>query len=204
MPRDPTRTSRATRIKVPLPLTTNRLRIERFDEGHLGNPSYLDWLSDRENLVSLNLIDYLLRPVTQERLAAYYAGFKENAANTLFAVSIAESNRFIGTATLREIGYRGLYDLGILIGDKSVRGRGLARETIGAVAKYAFEDLQARKICSSFANDNVGVLLAFLKNGFKIEGLQRQQQLSIDGKISDRYIVGMLPSDVTQAARVAK
>jgi RimJ/RimL family protein N-acetyltransferase len=189
---------------VPLPLTTERLRIERFDERHLDDPSYLQWLSDRENLVSLNLIDYLLRPVTQEKLAAYYAGFKENTRNTLFAVSLAESNRFIGTATLREVGYRGLYDLGILIGDKSVRGRGLAREVIGAVAKFALEELQARKICSSFATDNVAVLLAFLKNGFKIEGLQREQQLSIDGKISDRYIVGLLPSDGTQAARVAE
>jgi len=38
-------------------------------------------------------------------------------------------------------------------------------------------------------------MLAFLKNGFRIEGLQRKQQLAIDGKVSDRYIVGLLASE---------
>jgi RimJ/RimL family protein N-acetyltransferase len=185
------------RIGMQLPLITNRLRIERFDERHLNNASYLSWLTDRETLISLNLIDYLLKPVTQEKLARYYESFKGNPESHLFAVSLADSDRFIGTATLRQIGYQGLFDLGILVGDKSVRGRGIAREAIGILAKYAFTALEARKICSSFADDNYAVMLAFLKNGFKIEGLQRQQQLSIDGKLSNRYIVGLIPVDVS-------
>jgi RimJ/RimL family protein N-acetyltransferase len=115
----------------------------------------------------------------------------------LFAVSLAAPERFVGTASLREIGYHGLLDLGILVGDKSVRGKGIAREVIGALVKYAFDDLRARKICSSFADDNFAVLMAFLKNGFKVEGLQREQQLSIDGKLSNRYIVGLLPGDLS-------
>ena len=180
---------------MPLPLLTDRLRIERFDDSHLNNPSYLAWLSDRENLVSLNLTDYILRPVTQERLRAYYESFA-GSRNILFAVSLREPTRFVGTAALREVGYRGLYDLGILVGDKSVRGKGIAREVISALARYAFAELQARKLSSSFADDNFAVMLAFLKNGFKVEGFQREQQLSIDGKRSNRYIVGVLPQDI--------
>jgi RimJ/RimL family protein N-acetyltransferase len=181
---------------MQLPLITKRLRIERFEERHLNNPSYLSWLTDRENLISLNLIDYLLKPVTQEKLVRYYESFEGNPESHLFAVSLEESDRFVGTATLRQIGYQGLFDLGILVGDKRVRGQGIAREVIGVLAKYAFSDLHARKICSSFADDNYAVMLAFLKNGFKIEGLQRQQQLSIDGGLSNRYIVGLIPMDM--------
>jgi RimJ/RimL family protein N-acetyltransferase len=180
---------------MPLPLATARLRIERFTDRHVRHPNYLSWLSDRDNLVSLNLIDYLLNPVTQERLQAYFDSFKQSKVNHLFAICLADNEQFIGTATLREIGYGGLYDLGILVGDKSVRGQGLARETIGCLVRYAFDELDARKLCSSFADSNVAVLLAFLKNGFKIEGLQRQQQLSLEGVVSNRYIVGRLRDD---------
>ena len=154
------------------------------------------WLSDRENLLYLNLVDYLIKPVSQEKLALYFQSFQEAPRNTLFAVSLADSDQFIGTAALREIGYKGLFDLGILIGEKSVRGQGIAREVIGALVKYAISDLCTRKICSSFADDNFAILLAFLKNGFKIEGRQREQQVSIDGKVSDRYIVGLVANDL--------
>ena len=180
---------------MPPPLTTARLRIEKFTESHLRNPSYLSWLSDRDNLQSLNLIDYLLNPVTQEKLDRYFDAFRASKTNHLFAICLADTGAFVGTATLREIGYGGLYDLGILVGDKSVRGKGIARETIGCLVRYAFDELKARKICSSFADSNIAVLLAFLKNGFKIEGLQRQQQMSLDGAVSNRYIVGRLRSD---------
>jgi hypothetical protein len=63
------------------------------------------------------------------------------------------------------------------------------------LARYAFDELEARKICSSFADTNIAVLLAFVKNAFKVEGLQRQQQMSLDGELSNRYIVGRLRSD---------
>jgi|RhiMethySRZTD1v2_1073278.scaffolds.fasta_scaffold09176_3 RimJ/RimL family protein N-acetyltransferase len=182
---------------MSLPLLTSRLKIQSFGQSHLDDPKYLQWLSDKENLVSLNLVDYQINPVTQERLAAYYQGFADNPRNRLFAVSLREPETFIGTATLREIGYGGLLDLGILIGDKSVRGRGFAREVIGCLVRYAFDEVGARKICSSFGDDNFAVLLAFLKNGFKIEGLQRQQMLTLEGRLCNRYIVGLLPGDLT-------
>ncbi len=181
---------------MALPLTTSRLRIEKFAEKHLDDPRYLSWLSDRDNLTSLNLIDYLLNPVTKEKLARYYESFRDGARNHLFALVLVEGDRFVGTATLREIGHGGLYDLGILVGDKGVRGKGIAREAIGALWRYAFDDLKARKISSSFADDNLAVMLAFLKNGFKIEGLQREQQVSLDGKVCNRYIVGKIRADI--------
>ena len=184
---------------MPLPIITARLKIDAFGERHLRHPNYLAWLSDRDNLISLNLVSYLLKPVTQEQLERYYESFQGNPDNHLFAVSLADSDRFVGTATLRQIGYGGLFDLGILIGDKSSRGKGIAREVIGALVSFAFGECNARKISSSFADDNFAVLLAFLKNGFKIEGLQREQQMSIDGIVSNRYSVGLLPGDVQGA-----
>lgn len=45
-------------------LVTPRLIIRPFDESHLKDPKYLAWLSDRDNLVSLNLVDYMLTPVS--------------------------------------------------------------------------------------------------------------------------------------------
>src|SRR5512139_1396526 len=180
---------------MPLPLVTGRLRIERFTETHVRHPNYLSWLTDQENLKSLNLISYQLTPVTQEKLDRYFDAFKNSKTDHLFAIRIADGDGFVGTATLREIGHGGLYDLGILVGDKAVRGKGVARETIGAVTRYAFEELGARKVCSSFADSNIAVMLAFLKNGFKIEGLQRQQQMALDGTVSNRYIVGRLRTD---------
>lgn len=177
-------------------IVTARLVIRRFGEEHLRDPKYISWLSDRENLVSLNLVDYILNPVTPDRLTGYYQSFQGSTPNKLFAVTVSDEKKFVGTVALREVGYRGLYDLGIFIGDKSVRGKGYARETIGGVVRHAFGALGARKVSSSFADDNYAVQMAFVKNGFKIEGLQRAQQCSVDGKISNRYIVGILPDEL--------
>lgn len=127
-------------------------------------------------------------------MTRYYESF-QGSRNRLFAITIADGGSFVGTVTLREIGYQGLYDLGIFIGDKTVRGRGYARETISAVTHHALSQLNGRKITSSFTDDNYPVMMAFLKNGFRIEGFQRAQQCGLDGTISNRYIVGLLASD---------
>lgn len=185
---------------MALPIITDRLVIERFTETHLYNPNYLGWLSDRDNLKALNLISYILNPVSINELRDYYEAFLRRDRDTLLAVSMRDTGQFVGTAALREIGYKGLFDLGILIGEKTVRGRGIAREVISAVTQFAFSEMQARKICSSFAENNIAVMLAFIKNGYKIEGLQRDQQVTVDGELVSRYIVGLLARDRTLAS----
>ncbi|CAM8410169.1 RimL Acetyltransferases, including N-acetylases of ribosomal proteins [Candidatus Methylopumilus universalis] len=181
-----------------------RILIERFDKNHLKNPIYISWLSDKDNLISLNLIDYLINPVTEEKLELYFQSFESNSKNNLFALTLLETGQFIGTLTLREIGHMGLFDLGILIGEKSLRGKGLARESIHDIVNYAFLKLGARKITSSFPCNNYSVMLAFLKNEFRIEGLQRDQQISIDETLSDRYIVGLLSTDFFKVKQLAE
>ncbi len=176
-------------------IKSNRLVIDRFNEEHLGSADYLQWLRDLDNLKSLNLTGYILNRVEYNDLLEYYRKFCDQENDLLFSITFTETGRFIGTATLREIGYKGLYDIGILIGDKSFRGKGLAREAISCITEYAFSSKGARKICSSFSEKNIPVMLAFLKNGYKIEGLQRDQQLSVDGELENRYVVGLLKND---------
>jgi RimJ/RimL family protein N-acetyltransferase len=175
---------------------TKKIGIKKFGNEELYNPNYMSWLRDRDTLLSLNLMDYILNPVDLAILTQYVESFSSKERDELFAIYSKEAHSFVGTVALREIGYGGLYDLGILVGDKLSRGKGFAKDAISLVTHYAFNTMSARKVCSSFAVDNIAVLLAFLKNGFVIEGLQRDQQFSIEGITKSRYIVGILKGEV--------
>mgnify|MGYP003815487553 CR=1 FL=1 len=63
---------------------------------------------------------------------------------------------------------------GMLLGDKEVRGKGYAVDTVMAVMKYAFEELGLNRLDGSMIEYNEASLKMYLgKCGWKEEGRQR-------------------------------
>jgi ribosomal-protein-alanine N-acetyltransferase len=71
-------------------------------------------------------------------------------------------------------------NMGILIGDKSVWGKGFGTEAWCAVMKYLF-DHGIRKVEAGFALPNTGMRRICNKSGMKYEG-SRPDHFLIDGK----------------------
>lgn len=65
-------------------------------------------------------------------------------------------------------------DIGIMIGDKSIWGKGIASEAIYLLTDYLFSERGINKIEAGCYESNVGSKKAFEKNGYLVEGLKRE------------------------------
>lgn len=96
--------------------------------------------------------------------------------NTLFLGirGKALGGRHVGNIKLEPIDRRhGLAEIGILIGDRSAWGQGIAAEAIRAIADIAAEQLSLRKLTAGCYASNMGSVKAFQRAGFEIEATRR-------------------------------
>ena len=76
-----------------------------------------------------------------------------------------------------------------MIGEKSYWGKGIATLSIKLAKEYSKKKLHLRKLTSGTPIKNIGMIKAFKKNGFKMEGI-RKKQLLIDNKYCDHILFG--------------
>ena len=99
---------------------------------------------------------------------------------------------YIGTVSLRDINPWPTHSATIGYSlDYEYEGRGLMREAVAAVVRFAFEHLNLRRIeaCYMPANDKSERLLQAL--GFQVEGLL-QSSLEVNGKWEDHKICSLI------------
>lgn len=82
-------------------------------------------------------------------------------------------------------------DMGLLIGDKSVWGHGLATEAWAEVMRWCFEELKLRKIECGCMSLNLGMRQVAVKTGMRIEG-GRVGHFLLDGKPVDVVYYGKM------------
>lgn len=134
------------------------------------------------------------------RIAVQQAAFEEGRAAQLVLAPKAEPRRIIGTVALTEI-VRGalracLLGYGI---DRDEQGKGLMREAVAAVVKFAFETLRLHRVMANYlpTNERSGALLRSL--GFVVEGYARDY-LFIDGKFRDHVLTALVNHELEDAA----
>ena len=71
----------------------------------------------------------------------------------------------------------------------------LRRKAIAAVSRHALGHLGAKKLSASMYEPNQGSCKAFLKAGYKQEGLRRQHYM-LDGALCDVIELGLTPEDI--------
>ncbi|MCA9409471.1 MAG: GNAT family N-acetyltransferase [Candidatus Omnitrophica bacterium] len=125
---------------------------------------YLHWMQDEEVLrftesvgKVFNLDD--LRKFVQEKL--------ESNTDYFFGIFLLDTEKHIGNIKMGNIDQsKGQADIGIIIGNKSMWGKGYAQEAISLVSKFAFDELGLNKIIAGMIELNIGSYKAFLKAGF--------------------------------------
>ena len=97
--------------------------------------------------------------------------------------------RHVGNIKIEPIDRRhGLGEVGILIGDRAAWGKGLASDSIRALAMIAREELSLRKLTAGCYASNIGSQKAFLRAGFEVEG-RRPGHFLLDGKPEDLVLM---------------
>lgn len=149
-------------------------------------------MNDPQITRTIGRFDYLF-PVSRAKLVEYF-----NSIDTSTTIFLAIDYRAGGSGKGRFVGTLKIYDidplarraaLGIMVGDKSTWGRGIASSAIRSACRYIFEELGFRKVVAGYLATNVGMQQAFRKNGFEVEGILREQAF-FAGDLVDHVLVG--------------
>ncbi|MBW4422601.1 MAG: GNAT family N-acetyltransferase [Myxacorys californica WJT36-NPBG1] len=74
-------------------------------------------------------------------------------------------------------------------------GQGVMTEAVRVFIHYAFAELELYRLWTRVFEFNLGSRRVLEKNGFKLEGIQRQH-VYCDGKLIDDYLYGLLKSEL--------
>lgn len=160
-----------------------------FGERHLYDENYLKWLRDYDVIKTINRLDYVITPVKFEEVKQYYEAVTNSKVDIFWALYYKQEDSFIGTVRISKIDrHAGTADVGILIGDKTKWGKGIATDALYTVCKYLFEELETRKLTAGTMAINPAMIRVFEKLGFKQEGVFRKQDRFEDSYCDHIYL----------------
>lgn len=151
---------------------------------------YHQWVNDPE---ILPLVDRVL-PVTAAGHRRWYESLVSDPRSVIFAIDALSGKQFVGCIWLYGIDYRHRNaELRILIGDKQYWGKGIGKEAISILVRFALKQLNLHKLYAYVLATNARALGVFEKAGFVREGILKQE----------RYVNGAFV-DVVRLAFVRK
>jgi len=176
----------------PFVLVEGAVVLRPFTRRNAASDEYLRWMNDPQVTRTIGRFDYLL-PVSRAKLLQYFDDIDTDSAVFLGIHYHSSSNarpRLVGTLKLYDLdALARRASLGIMVGDRSAWGRGIASAAIRAACRYVFEVLGFGKVTAGYLASNVGMHRAFQKNGFKVEGRLRKQ-VFFAGHLEDHVMVG--------------
>ena len=110
-------------------------------------------------------------PLTEAELSKYI----DTANRKAFAIKLQDTNQVIGHCELAgiDLKHRTATFCRLLIGEKTLRGKGFGHDAIIEAIKYGFEELGLHRIELNVFDFNKGAIALYKKIGFKEEGLLR-------------------------------
>jgi len=153
--------------------------------------SYLAWMND------LDVLQYLLRvrPMGREEEEEWFANLSKRPDDLVFEIVPLEGGLPIGSCGLHRISSSNRSaELGIVIGDKSLWGKGYGREAMEILCRYGFDVLNLNRIGLNVYEYNVRGIRCYERVGFKHEGRRRAARFW-KGKYWDILEMGLLESE---------
>jgi RimJ/RimL family protein N-acetyltransferase len=165
-------------------LRSNRLELVPINKTHV-TQNYVDWLNDEEvykHLVTKG--EYSL-----ERLEEYIINILDNNI-FMWAITTRNNNKHIGNIKMDPIDYENKsVELGILIGDKSEWGKGLAKEAINSIVEFFFNELRFDSITLGVEKENTRAISLYKNLGFdQLMNISSESNLRMILKNADRHL----------------
>lgn len=107
-----------------------------------------------------------------------------------------EADGIVGSTNLLNIDWKNKNAFhGMMLGNVDIRGKGIGRDTVMAIMRYAFDELGLQRLDGSMIEYNeISMKLYCGKCGWKEEGRQRNWYYR-EGRFWDRIIVGVTSED---------
>lgn len=176
-------------MRLAVPLRTRHLILRSLDASHARGP-YADWMRDED---VTRYLEVRFAPPDTAALELFIRRMNDSTDNLLLGIfPSGEPERHIGNIKLGPIDSRhAVAAIGVLIGAKDYWGKGLAGESVAAVAELGFADFGLERVEAGFYADNVASQAAFKRAGFVEEGRRFRARRSGDAR-TDEIIMGRL------------
>lgn len=148
----------------------------------------------------INSIDYRRYsrnefPLLSETHNSWYESLTKSKSEIVFSVWHTKAEQLIGDAGLYNINYTNRSaEIGYGIGEDKFLRKGYGTEIIFLLCQYCFNELNFHRVYASIIAENIGSIKCFEKNGFKREGILREDAY-VDGKYIDNYRYGILKEE---------
>lgn len=123
----------------------------------------------------------------------------QDPSHLSLAICLVKDGRHVGNCGLEAIDRDNrTATLGIFIGEKDWRGKGLGGEAVRALCRYAFDELDLRKIRLDVYATNPSAEKTYARVGFRREGVLRQETFR-GGRPLDVIRMGLLKDELAAA-----
>ena len=165
------------------------------------NRNYCCWMNDPE----INqYLESRFEKWSIKKLKSYVSAIKKNPSYVFLAIIAKNRNKHIGNIKIGPVDrVHKFADVGIIIGEKSFWGKGIATEAIRLIVRYAFNKLKLHKLTAGAYANNIGSVKAFQKAGFLIEGIRKKQYL-YNGNYIDGVLLGIVRGRKLKGVRLIK
>jgi len=173
------------RVEPQFRWRTPRVELFLLEPAHVTG-DYVSWLADREVTRFLES-----RFSNHDRLSttAFVAAMLADPKVLMLGIRSVELGRHVGNIKLGPIDQNhGLGEIGLMIGDRSAWGRGIATDAISLIFRIATVQLGLRKITAGCYLSNVGSARAFEKAGFHTESIRKSHFL-LDDREEDALLM---------------
>jgi RimJ/RimL family protein N-acetyltransferase len=175
----------------------NKVRLRAVEEADL--PQLHVWANDEDLWANLGGWRF---PSNFESLKAWFAGLASDPLNHRFVIETKEERQVIGTANLVSIDWKNRNAThGMLLGSADMRAKGYGLDTVMAVMRYAFDELNLERLDTDIIEYNAASLALYIgKCGWTEEGRMRRWHFR-QGRYWDKVIVGVTRDDYAAIAK---
>lgn len=149
---------------------------------------YVSWLND--SYVN-RYLESRFQTHTLESTRAFVTDCITSDHALLFGIRHPSKGRHIGNIKLEINKHHRLGEVGILIGDRQVHGKGIGSQAIRVLAGIARDELGLRKLTAGCYASNKASERSFVKAGFFVEGRRRDHFLATEGS-EDLILMGLM------------
>lgn len=156
------------------------------------NENYLKWLNEPDVTTGLASGTF---PSTLAALHRFVEQKSTDKNTVMLAICDAVTNKHIGNIKLDNFDWVSrTCELGVLIGEKEYWGKGIGSEVCKLTIRYAFQQLNIRKILLCVYANNPGAIKVYKKLGFVNEGTLREHIWS-NGSYIDKHFMGLFSAE---------
>ena len=177
------------------------VRLRGYEKSDLA--AVMKWVTDEEvtRQLGAGALTFPVSSITEEQFieAATHAATDPN--NKVFAIETIAESRYIGAVDLRGINWIDRHaEVGIVIGDKSLWGKGYGTDAMRVIMRLGFAKLGLNRLWLKVFDFNHRAIKSYEKCGFKHEGVLRGDHFA-EGRYHDTIVMGILESEYREASK---